>query len=274
MTTQFMSNETLATAYGFTPGEDFDDTFSKVSIEAILLGIVATAIYLHEAIFDAFKTDVTRVVAEAMVPSTYYYRTRAKQFQPGVDLVYNETTQSFAYPSEDPTNQPITFAACRDLGTSVKLLVATSDVDGLPTAIDNTTLELFQAYMRKIKPAGVILNIFTLNPDDIKITATIQINRLLLNTDGTLVASPSIHPVEDAINAYLASIDFDLGVFNKTKCVDAIQRATGVVDVTLASVQAKKATASTYDTVSTNNYTAEAGCLKSVDLRSTLSYVV
>ena len=273
MTTQFMSDETLATSYGFTPGAEFDDTFSTVSIESILLYIVACAIYLHEVIWDTFKTDVETTIAQAMVPSIYYYYAIAREFQPGVDLVFDQDTQSYKYESIDSTNQPIAYCAVRDALTSVRILVAKNDVDGLPTAIDDSTLESFQTYMNARKPAGVILIIQSSNPDLIRITAEIQINRLVLNTNGSLISNPDVYPVQNAINDYLAGIIYG-GKFNKTKLVDAIQQAHGVVDVTLTAVEAKASDATSYAAISTNNYQTVSGSVKSMDLNTTLTYVV
>jgi len=273
MTTQFMSDENLATAYGFTPGAEFDDTFSTVSIESILFYIVACAIYLHEVIWDTFKSDLETTIAQAMVPSIYFYYAIAKEFQPGVDLVFDENTQSFIYESIDPNNQPIAFCAVRDASTSVRIMVAKKDDAGFPAAIDTETLEIFQAYMNARKPAGVILIIQTADPDLVRITAEIQINRLVLKTDGSLISNPSVFPVRDAINAYLSGIIYG-GKVNKTKLVDAIQASTGVIDVTLNQVEAKSAEAVSYVTITTNNYQAMSGCIKSNNLSTTLTYVV
>lgn len=273
MTTQFMSDETLATAYGFTPGDEFDDSFSTVSIESILFYIVACAIYLHEAIWDTFKSDLETTIAQAMVPSIYFYYAIAKEFQPGIDLVFDEDTQSFIYDTIDPTNQPIAFCAVRDALTSVRIMVAKKDNAGLPVAIDAETLDVFQAYMNARKPAGVILIIQTADADLIRITAEIQINRLVLKMDGSLITNPNVFPVEDAINNYLSGIIYG-GKFNKTKLVDAIQAATGVVDVTLNLVEAKSAEAAFYAAITTNNYQSVGGSIKSNNLSTTLSYVV
>jgi hypothetical protein len=273
MTDQFMSDENVQAAYGFASGSEFDDIFSKVSIETILFSVISYAIYLHEVIWDTFQSAIQTIVDQAMVPSIYFYYAIAKEFQLGVDLVFDETTQSFIYSSIDTTKQPIAFCAVRDMSTSVRILVAKADNFSFPASLDSGTLDVFKVYMNQRKPAGVILNIMTAEADLIQITASIQINRLLLNLDGSLITSSDTYPVEDAINAYLSTIAYG-GTFNKTKMIDKIQAATGVVDVTLLSVSVKTATAISYTTLTSNNYTADAGCFKSNNLRSLLSYVV
>ena len=48
LTEAFMTDSTLQTKYGFSEGDSFDSRFSKVSIESLLLYIVATAIWTLE----------------------------------------------------------------------------------------------------------------------------------------------------------------------------------------------------------------------------------
>ena len=100
-----------------------------------------------------------------------------------------------------------------------------------------------------------------------------QYDPLIVNEDGSLISDNSSYPVEDAITEYLYSIEYG-GVFNKTKLVDAVQRAIGVTDVILESVQVKPHTEDDYTYVSGNNYESVGGAFAPEDLRSGIEYVL
>ena len=67
MTQQFMNDSVIIERYGFAAGSTFEDTFSAVSLESIWFSIVASAIYVLETLFDAFKEDVDAKIATAVL---------------------------------------------------------------------------------------------------------------------------------------------------------------------------------------------------------------
>ena len=271
MTDRFMTDETLRTAYGIT-GEDatWENTFSTVSIENILLYIVAVCAYELEVMFDAFKKDVDEKVAANIVPTVRWYHTQALAFQYGDALVFDEVTQSFRYPNIDPSKQIVRYSAVQDSGNTILMLVS-GDEGGKPSVISNEVLTAFISYMNAVKIAGVFISIRSLPADKIKIIAKVYINPMVIDSTGKRISDGS-YPVRDAINQYLGGVVYG-GTFNKTKLVDAIQAVEGVVDIELESAQAKPDGGSYY-TVSGNNYTAESGSFISEDLDKTISYVV
>ena len=272
MTEQFISDPTVREKYGLSGDGSFDETFSRVSIENIIFYIVAVAIYVLESMFDSFVEDVDDKVATAVVASLPWYYAVAREYQHGDELVFDEMTQEFVYPEVDPSKQVVKYAAAQDRGGGVAVLVS-GQTAGLPSKLSDEILEPFKVYMNKRKPAGVILQVYSYDPDDVIITVEIQIDPLVLNESGQLLSDTSVYPVEEAVTAYLQNIVYG-GVFNKTKLVDAIQQAAGVVDVTLESVKAKAAAASDYKTLTTNNYRAVSGAFVAQDLREGINYVV
>lgn len=272
MTEQFIADPTVREKYGLSDEESFDDAFSRVSIENIIFYIVAAAIHVLESMFDSFIENVDDKVATAVVASLPWYYKIALEYQHGDELAFDETTQEFVYPSVDASKQVIKYAAAQDRGGGVAVLVS-GETAGLPSKLPDEVLEPFRAYMTKRKPAGVILQVYSYDPDDIIIEVEIQIDPLVLNEAGQLLSDNSVYPVENAINSYLQNIVYG-GVFNKTKLVDAIQQAAGVADVTLESVKAKAAAASDYKTLATNNYRAVSGAFVAQNLREGITYVV
>lgn len=273
MTQQFMADATIIERYGFAEGSTFADTFSAVSLESIWFSIVAAAIFVLETLYDAFKKDVDAKIAEAVVASIPWYHKISLEFQYGDDLVFDEKTQGFVYPVVDTAKQIVKFAACRDLGGMVCVLASKDNGSGLPAPLSADELTAFSAYLQERKPAGILLQTVSQDPDEVQVELTVQYNAQVLTPDGQLIAEPGVYPVEDAINNYLKGIVYG-GTLNKTKLVDAIQGAPGVVDVVLTQVSVKTATESSFSPVVGNNYASVGGSFVSNNLRSGISYVL
>ena len=273
MTQQFMQDPTIVEMYGFTEGAVFEDTFSAVSLESIWFSIVASAIYVLETLFDLFKVDVDKKIAGAVVASIPWYHKVALEFQYGDSLVFDEATQGFVYPVTDTTKQVVKFAACRDMGGGVYVLVSGADASGNPVALSADVLSAFESYLRERKPAGVLLSVHSYNPDLVRVVMTVQYDPQVLTPDGALITDPSVKPVEVAVESYLKGIVYG-GVLNKTKLVDAVQEARGVIDVVLTSVSVKPANGSSYQVVTGNNYRSVGGSFKTNNLTSGITYVV
>ncbi|MBQ7684955.1 MAG: hypothetical protein IJT48_10745, partial [Bacteroidaceae bacterium] len=85
----FMLSEPLATAYGFETGTAFSSVFSKVSIENLLLYIVAVGIYVLEALFAEHKTDVDAAIEATLPHRPKWYRDKVLGFMAGKTLVFD-----------------------------------------------------------------------------------------------------------------------------------------------------------------------------------------
>ena len=273
MTDQFMADPVLREKYGLAANDTFDGSFSAVSFESILFGIVAAAIYTLEAIFDAFRREIDTKIADSVVASIPWYHKICLEYQHGDNLVLNEATSEYVYELIDDSKKLVKFAACRDRGGGVYILVAKEGADGYPEALSNDVLTAFREYVNRRKPAGVITDVYSYNPDDITLSIRVQYNPILLNSDGSLITDPTVFPVEDAVNNYLASILYG-GTFNRNKRIDAVQSVEGVQDLILGEVFAKASDAQSYSVVEGNNYTSVGGSFRSANLRNTISYVL
>ena len=262
MTQQFMSDSVIRTKYGITGDATFDDTFSKVSLESIWFSIVASAIWVLESIFDVFRGEVEERISSSVMASIPWYHQIALEFQYGDELVFDEETQQFVYPEIHPAKQVVKFAAARDLGGGVLVLASGADSEGKPVKLSNAVRTALESYLNQRKPAGVLLEVESHDPDEVFVYGKVQYDPQLLNADGELLADTSVRPVDDAIAAYLHGIVYG-GVLNKTKLVDAIQGAVGVVDVILEEVEVKPEYSASAEPIVGNNYTSYSGSFKS-----------
>lgn len=270
MTDAFLASSTLRNAYGIAEGTAWSTAFSAVSIENILLFIVAATIHVVERIFDQFKVDVDEKVENAIVASVPWYHAKALEYQHGDQLVLNPDTYGYGYAEVDETKQVVKYCAVRDMGTSVRVLVS-GDNGGSPVAFDASVMTPFTAYMDKIKLAGVVLNCASYASDHVKIHAAITVDAMVINSNGTLVADGVTKPVEAAITNYLRNILYG-GTFNKTKLVDAIQAVEGVEDVELTLVEVRADSEANYTTLTGNNYVGVSGSYVADNLATTLTY--
>lgn len=270
MGAQYISNPTIREMYGITGNVTFDQVFSVVSVESILFYIVAAIAYTIEVMFEQLKNDVDEKIAQGIVATVPWYHKIATEFQYGDKLVFDSTTQTYKYQLIDESKQIIKYAAVTDVGNGVRMLVA-KDNNGAPEPLNAQELAAFKEYISYVKIAGVYVSISSTEADRIQIEVSVQIDPLVLNNEGKLIDGGS-SPVVDAINQYLANIVYG-GTFNKTKLVDAIQAAPGVVDVLLKTVKAKGADDVDYQVVSGNNYTAVSGCFISNNLNTSIDYV-
>ena len=270
MTDAFMADPVIRERYQLKEGDTFRSAFSDVSLENLLFFIVAGAHHILERLFAGFREDVERTLERSIVATVPWYYHQALAYQHGDKLVLDEATMRYHYPTVDDRRQVVKYASVRDLGGSIQILVS-GQKDGLPEPLSKDILTAFEAYIRTIKPAGVVISIRSAPADHVRISASISIDPLLISSDGVRYRDGS-RPVEEAIHAYLRGITFG-GTFNKTRLVDAIQAVEGVTDVLLGDCSARTSTGD-WRTIDGNNYTAFAGSLIADELSSTLRYVV
>jgi hypothetical protein len=241
--TGFISSQNLRNLYGLEEeyanstidnAAFYDNHFSQVSIETIIINIVAVVAATIENMFDWFTADIKKIVESERYGHAGWYKKMALLFQFGENInnEYSpESTSDFAesaiYANENPELQVIkyAFAESSATGTGVNIKIA-GETDGELSPLTSDQIKAFTAYMNRIKPAGIPLNIINRNADRLIIELTIYYNPLVLDSDGSKISDGS-RPVEEAINGYLNSIEFN-GEFINMKIIDAIQQAIGV----------------------------------------------
>ena len=230
----FAGNITLQEAYGLDPAKTFDQQFSTVSLEAIWTFIVASAIYLLELIIDKKETELEALIAAEYPFSFAWYYNRALAFQLGDTLAFDETSYKFAYPVQDESKQIVKFVAIRqrEIEGVTKLQVYAAKAGKV--ALSASELDAFKAYIQQVGAAGTHFQFISLNPDLLTLNLAVTYNPQVLGYDGNRLAGGG-KPVNEAIAAYLDGIKYS-GSFSRTKLVDAVQAAVGVVDVVLGDV--------------------------------------
>ncbi len=241
MKTNFMANAQLRNIYGFGDTAVFDDTFSVVSLERIIIYIVATAIWTLENLFDAFSNDITTKIDNAIVTSIPWYYSSALAFQYGDDLVFSNATYRFGYATLDTTKQIIKYAAVREVvdGGVTKLKIYYSGIN--KAALTAAQKIAFEAYIRRIGAAGTHYLFVSQSPDLLGLNMIIYYDPLIIDSTGMKIKDGT-YPVDLAIDAYLDGLKYG-GVFYSSELVDALQATEGIRDVELTSTYWKNVTA-------------------------------
>lgn len=234
LTDAFMADAQLQAAYGFAPGTAFDKQFSRISLESLLLYIVAFAQWTLEKLFDTHTQEVTDYIATMKPHTLRWYQEKAKAFLYGFNLI--DGTDQFdttgKIDDEIAQAQVVKFAAVTESGATLYLKIA-GEESGRPKKLDASQKAAFEAYLHEYKDAGVRVDVTSEQGDYLRLSLDVYYNPLLLTATGQS-KSDGTYPVEDAIKSYIEQLPFN-GEYRNNALVDAIQQTTGVVMVQLHS---------------------------------------
>lgn len=230
LTTAFMADTTLAENYGFTPGAAFDSTFSKVSIENLLLYIVAAAIWTHERLFDTHRQEVENTIAELKPHTLRWYVSKVKQYRQGQPLIEGTDQYDDGNYTDDQiaAMQVVHFAAATEAATTIYIKVATSDgTNKQPLTAEQ--LNGLKAYIAEVKDAGVRVDIINEPACKLRLSLIIYYDPMVLTWDGSnLVNLFDTSPtVADAIRSYIEDLPFN-GEYSNTALTDVLQQVEGI----------------------------------------------
>lgn len=233
MTEAFMKDATLAGKYGFTPGNDWNATFSAVSVENIIIYIVAVAIWVLERLFDEHKKDVDARIEEILPHRPKWYRDKALAYMEGKTLIDGTDKYDTSGMNESEIEQAriVKYAAATESEDSSILTVKIAGKDGEGKLTPIEQAESFTAYMKEIKDAGVRILVVNKEADGFRCSLTVCYDAMLLGDDVK-------DAVEAAVEEYIQGLPFN-GEYTNMALTDRLQQVEGVkiVEVTASSAQ-------------------------------------
>ena len=263
MTEAFMKDATLAGKYGFTPGDDWNATFSAVSVENIIIYIVAAAIWVLESLFDEHKKDVDARIEEILPHRPKWYRDKALAYMEGKTLIDGTDKYDTSGMNESEIEQAriVKYAAATESEDSSMLTIkiATKGSEGLEP-IDAETEVQFAAYIKEIKDAGVKIAIVNKEADSFRCSLTVYYDAMLLSDDVK-------DAVEAAVEDYIQGLPFN-GEYTNMALTDRLQQVEGVkiVEVTASSAQPQ---GGAWQNINAR-YTPEAGYMTVGDIETNM----
>lgn len=249
----FMANETVAAAYGFTVGSDFSATFSKVSLESTLFYIFACAAWVVESLFESHKNDVETALDDLMPHRTKWYRNKTLLFMEGKTLVADTDRYDTTVMTDDQVAalQVVKHAtATENSDASLLTIKVAGEKAGARCRLSDAAAQQLTAYLAEIKDAGVRINLVNNDPDTLSCDVDVYYNPML--TADSVQAS-----CESAIKSYIENLPFN-GEYTNMSLIDALQGVDGVKVVEFNSASAMAAGESVATTLN-GRYTPAAG---------------
>lgn len=249
---------------------------SQTAIWNLIFFICAVAIKVIEDLFVVLEEDVEERRLQIPVGVLRWYASESLVYQFGDSLIFENGRLD--YNPIDTTKYVVDLAAA-DLVNGIVVIKAAQVVSGVAQPLPAPELSGFTQYWIEKRVAGTSILIISQDPDLLKCEYSITYNAQLLASDGSLLSDPATFPVNDAINNFLQTFQGDsfAGVMQVMKLTDAIQSATGVINVVANNVEGKPDAGVYIDilSVATQEYTATAGYM-AIDplfpLSTTLTY--
>lgn len=207
---------------------------SQTALWRLWTFVVASAIYLHEVLWDLFKEELEEIAAEAKVGTAEWLQSKALVFQysPTEPQVLEVVDFVPRYVTIDEGLRIIDVASVKQQ-TNRRVVVKVAKDDGSSglIALDAMELSAFRSYIRAIQFAGTSVDVQSANADKLYIEMTVYY-------DGQFVQSVVSTNVKSAINNYIQNLEFD-GLVYVNKFIDAIQAVDGVKDLKIDLLRAR-----------------------------------
>lgn len=226
---KFIENTTIQSLYDLDPSKTFQEQFSKVSVEAVMIDVYSICSWILESIFDQHMKDVQSFIREEKAHTLKWYRNKALNFRLGQSLVLDTDQYSDIglTEAEIAASKIIAYAAAIESedGSGIPVLrIKTSKSSFSP--LDESELNAIREYFAEIKDAGVKLLCTSGAGDGLKANLTIYYNPQIINGSGISIVSGN-EPVREAVKLHLKSLPYN-GEYTPMAMIDAIQKVNGV----------------------------------------------
>jgi hypothetical protein len=235
ITTAFIENDTVISLYGLIPGQSFDQQFSVISLENIIFSIIAFVISFHEKLVEA-NANNSRPQNQAN------FRQAILDYHDGLDLVWKDGQFQYDLTGVTDAEERKIIDRCAVLESDDGELVVKIATDNSGSLEPVTLVQQgrIEAYIKKIKVPGIRIRLVNEVADLIKVNLTVYVNPLVIDeTTGRLLSTTEeVYPIKDAIDKYLANLEFD-GAFVKSFFITTLQDAEGIELVLVDLCQSK-----------------------------------
>lgn len=240
ITDKYIGYPEIQTKYALDTQKTFEEQYSKVSLESIVFYVSAYAIRALEVLFDTHKSEVNQLVDTERYGKLGWYEKMSLLYQHGRQLVagYDYYDNSGLTGDEIEAQRVVKFCATKELPDGqIVVKLAKGEMGALVKLTSQEVLGV-QAYLNKIKPAGVRVICVSLDSDQLKGIFDIQYDALILDSEGKRLDGTNDAPVIEAINNYLSSIKFN-GEFSNMRLEDKLQEVDGVTIIDLGATWSK-----------------------------------
>ncbi|MGN6604571.1 MAG: hypothetical protein ACTHK8_19080 [Ginsengibacter sp.] len=219
---------------------------SKVSWWSILFNTMSFLVWSLEKVCDGWQALINSIIGTKTPHTLRWYQTKVLAFQYGYDLVAETDTYDNSALTDDQITESLVVKYCAVNEATVDdrrvllIKVAGADANGILQPLTDLQEAALNAYIAKIKDAGVYVIIYNRVADSLKTEVDVYYDPLILDENGNRLDGVAGVPVQDAANAFLLTLPFN-GEFSNAAFIDALQNAYGVDNrnVFLKSIQRK-----------------------------------
>ncbi|TKT89466.1 hypothetical protein [Dyadobacter frigoris] len=211
------------------------DSTSDVSFWTTLRNMWAHLVLLVESSYDSFQAKVDLQIASTSIGSLPWYVDQVKSFQFGdpVSILNGRVT----YDTIDESKRIVFQSAVTEDTVTGRLAIKAIKANSVPLTTDELTA--LKEYVSKVKYAGVLADVSSLEADDLKLIVTVKVDKQVIGSNGLLLSDTTKAPVQDAIAVYLRSLPYT-SVISNTALTDAVQAVKGVLDFTITGSFTKR----------------------------------
>lgn len=243
---------------------------SSVGVWNLLKNMFALLSLNLQLAFDKFRGEIDTLIISQQIGTLPWYVAKLKEFQYGDTI--NVEDNNVMYAVLDESKKIIAQASASEVLVSGKselvLKAVKADTNGNLEPLDVNQEDALYDYIGKIKFAGVTTNLISAAADVIKLNMTVELNLLMVNSDGSQIGNLTAFPIKNAIENYFRNLPFD-GTLYWNKLIDHLQAMPEVKDAIIS--QSWSYNGSTY-TPFTRLYNSYSGHLI-LDSNSVISYV-
>ena len=260
ITSTFISQEPIRTAYGLDSAKSFDKQFSPVSVESVMFYVVASCVWLLEKLFDRHRQEVDERI-EAMRPHTLrWYVAKALAYMHEKDLIMADGIVTADYydttgmtDAEIEKKRIVKYAVATEDNTRVILKVAKKDAKtGQPTQLKPTELAGLKHYLSQIKDAGVSVRVLNEPADTMRLSLLVLYDPSVLKADilseededgfynlrlTRADEESGTDVIAEAVDSVISQLPFN-GEYRNSDLLAAIQAVEGVKVADIVSVEA------------------------------------
>ncbi|WP_432221248.1 nucleotidyltransferase [Flavobacterium sp. TMP13] len=200
---------------------------SKTAIYRLFVFVVAFSIWILETLFDTHKKEVDDIIEQKMAHRPSWYRTKAKAFQYGFDLIADtDKYNNNGFTVEQIENSKIIKYSAITQNAGQLLIKIASESAGVLAPLTIPQKAAFDAYIQEIADCGVKYIVVNHLPDILLLDLQIFRDPLVLNDEGMSIVLGT-YPVQDAILEYMKELPFN-GELVLAHLVDKLQLVDGV----------------------------------------------
>lgn len=229
ITTAFMANADVQKIYGFKAGEGFSDHFGRLSVENVLMYVVAVCCHVVEVLMDNHRKEVDEMLGSRLPHRLRWYRDRVLEFMIDSELNSDSGQYDTTGMSEKDISEArvVKYAAVSERIEDgvLQIKVAGEDANGKRCQLEEVTETQLKAYIGEIKDAGVRIDLINRNPDKFNAEIDVYYNAIYKEED---VEASCI----EVAQSYVENLDFD-GVLYLAELSDALRKVAGVKTVAI-----------------------------------------